>query len=278
MKIITLLENTQESGSSLIAKHGLSLYIETEEKKILFDTGPDASFLENAQSLGVDLKEVDFLVISHAHDDHGGGLAEFLKVNIKAQVYLSLYAQGEYFIQRAGKELEYIGLSQDVLQTYGQRVQFIDTKTEIAPGITLLRNSEHSTFKPSAILLKKEEGILVEDTFEHELIMVIEDKEVLHVFTGCSHSGIINMVLSVEKVFPGKKIQTLTGGFHLMNTSTGGMREKEETVKNIAEDLRQHDIAQIYTGHCTGTEALGVLQGVLGNRIYGIWTGKKITV
>lgn len=275
MKIITLLENTMEPDSSLIAKHGLSLYIETEEKKLLFDVGPDATFLENAQALGVDINKVDALVISHAHHDHGGGLEEFLKINSKAQVYISNYAQEEYFLQREG-DLEYIGLNQEVLQTYCGRIEYIGEKTAISLGITLLRNTEHSTFKPSALLLKKEEGIVVEDTFDHELIMVIEEQDVLHVFTGCSHNGIINMVMSVEKEFPGKKIQTLIGGFHLMNTNTGKMREKESAVKGIAESLQEHDINQIYTGHCTGIEALEVLQEVLGKRISVIWTGKKI--
>lgn len=277
MRIITLLENTLSPGMSLIAKHGLSIYIETEEKKLLFDVGPDEAFLENAQAMGVDLSKVDILVISHAHQDHGGGLEEFLKINTKAQVYLSTYVQEEYYVQRASGELKYIGLSQDVLQTYSERVQYIGERTTtISSGITLLPNTEHATFKPSAILLKKEEGILVEDSYEHELILVIEEKEVLHVFTGCSHNGIINMVMSVKKEFPGRKIQTLIGGFHIMNTSTGEMREKEETVRDIAEALREHDIDQIYTGHCTGVEALGVMQKILGKQISDISSGKKI--
>jgi len=179
MKIITLLENTLELDSSLIAKHGLSLYIEIKDKRLLFDVGPDASFLENAQTLGIDLSKVDILVISHAHGDHGGGLEEFLKINTKAQVYLNTYAQGEYFIQREGKELEYIGINHAVLQTYRERIHYIKEKTEISSGITLLRNTEHSTFKPSAILLKKEEGILVEDSYEHEIIMVIKEIDVM---------------------------------------------------------------------------------------------------
>lgn len=277
IKIITLLENTQEPGSSLITKHGLSLYIETEEQKLLFDTGPDDSFLQNAKELEVDLTEVDMLVISHAHYDHGGGLEEFLKINSKAKVYLSPYVQGEYYAQRGKTEFQYIGLNQAVLETYRSRLTYIGEKTTISLGITLLTVTEHSTFLPRALLLQKKDGILVKDSFEHELIMVIEEKGLRHVFTGCSHNGILNMVQSVEKEFRSRRIQTLIGGFHLINTKTGRMGEEEETVKDIAEALLKHDISKIYTGHCTGTEALGVLQGVLGEKIKGISTGKFIS-
>ncbi len=282
MKVITLLENTSQPGSALIAKHGLSLYIETEDKKLLFDTGPDASFLQNSQSLGVDLTTVDIAVISHSHYDHGGGLEDFLKINQKAQVYLSPYAKGEYYARRAGDQMVYIGLNHEVLERYQNRIHYIDKNIVISPGITLLPNTEHSTFKPSAILYKKWEGVLVEDTYDHELIMVIQEKnpagkEILHVFTGCSHNGVINMVLSVKKDFPDHEIQTLIGGFHLMNTTTGGMKEDEATVLGIAISLLKSDINAIYTGHCTGLEALRILEQVLEDKISCLTTGRTIT-
>lgn len=276
MEVIILLENSVEHNSSLLSRHGLSLYIDTGKEKLLFDTGPDDTFVHNAQELGVDLSQVDMLVISHAHHDHGGGLEAFLEINSKARVFISPYVLGEYYAQRGENEYQYIGLDQRVLEAGRERITYIQENREIAPGITLLKTTEHSTFQPSAILLRKRDGILEKDTFEHELIMVIEDRGKLHVFTGCSHNGIINMVLSVEKEFPGQKIQTLVGGFHLMNTKTNKMAEEEQTVKDLASILREHNIEGIYTGHCTGTEALTVLQGVLGGRINGISTGKKI--
>ena len=78
IRIVVLLENTKES-SNLKCKHGLSLYAETEAHKILFDTGPNALFLKNAEVLGVDIADIDIAVISHGHVDHCGGLKCFLK-------------------------------------------------------------------------------------------------------------------------------------------------------------------------------------------------------
>ena len=88
MKIITLVEN-RTTSKEYKCKHGLSLYIETSNQKILFDMGPNNYYLQNAKKLDVKIEDVDLAVISHGHFDHGGGLGSFLKVNDKAKVYLS---------------------------------------------------------------------------------------------------------------------------------------------------------------------------------------------
>ena len=93
MKITVLLENTA-CRADLCAAHGLSLYIEACGRRVLFDMGPDEGFLQNAGSLGVDLTAVDLAVLSHGHDDHGGGLAAFCRVNPTAPVYVHRRALG----------------------------------------------------------------------------------------------------------------------------------------------------------------------------------------
>lgn len=93
-----LLENDLER-EGLMNAHGISFYIETEKKKILFDFGPDDSFRKNSEILGIDLKEVDLAILSHGHRDHGGGLSEFLHYNKKAKVYI----QEEAFLPHYSK-------------------------------------------------------------------------------------------------------------------------------------------------------------------------------
>ena len=87
MIIKTLVENTALS-KNFGSEHGLSLYIEANSHKILFDVGASELFLENAKKLNVDISEVDYLIISHGHYDHGGGLRAFLRENTKAEVFL----------------------------------------------------------------------------------------------------------------------------------------------------------------------------------------------
>jgi 7,8-dihydropterin-6-yl-methyl-4-(beta-D-ribofuranosyl)aminobenzene 5'-phosphate synthase len=91
MNIITLMDNRIDheiKNKHLESQHGLSMHIETKEHHILFDTGQNAKFINNAKILGVDLTKVDICVISHGHYDHGGGLKAFLKLNNHAKVYM----------------------------------------------------------------------------------------------------------------------------------------------------------------------------------------------
>ncbi|MEE1072178.1 MAG: MBL fold metallo-hydrolase, partial [Cellulosilyticum sp.] len=96
MKVYSLIENVPY-GLDDQYEHGLSLYIETNNHKILFDTGQTGAFIENAKRLGVKLEEINLVVLSHGHYDHTGGLQAFLKVNSQAPIYLSTYAFGEHY-------------------------------------------------------------------------------------------------------------------------------------------------------------------------------------
>ena len=110
MKITVLMENTAVSERYL-CRHGLSLYIETQRHKVLFDMGPDASFLENAKRLGVDISQVDVAFLSHGHYDHGGGLSAFLQENSRADVHVQAGVFGKYYAHDAHpKRIRYIGL------------------------------------------------------------------------------------------------------------------------------------------------------------------------
>jgi hypothetical protein len=94
------------SKSELVAEHGLSLYIETDHKKIIFDTGQTGHFILNAEKLGIDIRDVDYLILSHGHYDHTGGLKKFLEINSKAAVL----AKEEIFIPKFSGKTRYIGL------------------------------------------------------------------------------------------------------------------------------------------------------------------------
>ena len=92
MKVVILMENST-CRDAVACAHGLSMYIETDKHKILFDMGPDAQFIDNAKALSVDLTQVDIAFLSHAHNDHCGGLEAFLKLNDRAKVYMQTWVK-----------------------------------------------------------------------------------------------------------------------------------------------------------------------------------------
>lgn len=283
MEITTLVENNLVSCQTEIYKdlrsqHGLSLYIEGLDKKILFDTGKDDLFYKNAKILGLDISKVDYLVLSHAHYDHVGGLEKFLKINKVAKVIVNSESKGEVYSKRLGI-YKYIGIKKELLEEYTDRFIFIEKGFKLDENISFMMNTHHEglSLKGNSHLYKKSREGCILDDFSHELIMVVEEiKDRLIVFTGCSHGGILNMLKSVEDKYPNKKIEGLIGGFHLQNNITKNLAEPRERVINIGEKLMK--VPHIYTGHCTGKKGFNVLKEVLGDQIEEFNTGKVFEI
>ena len=133
MKITTLLEN-KTTCDALRCEHGLSLYIETAKHKILFDSGASDAFWENAKALGIDLAQVDIAFLSHAHNDHCGGLLTFLRGNRTAKVYLQKEAFGDYYVVTPTK-CAFIGLDPK-LHEYADRFVMAEGVTKLDEELT----------------------------------------------------------------------------------------------------------------------------------------------
>jgi len=282
VRIVTLTENTKPGGrEDLTAEHGLSLYVEHAGKRILFDSGATEAFRRNAERLGVSIPEVDAAVLSHHHYDHGGGLPYFLEANQKARVYLRKCEEGDYTFRAFGIMRKHIGLDREMFQKYPGRFEFVERDTEILPGVFVLTGigKRYPLPKGNRRLFVERAGVCTRDGFEHEQMMVIEAEAGLVAFTGCSHSGILNMVEAVARQFPGVAIQAVLGGFHLVgipmwNTMAGRKREVEE----IGQEMLRYGIGKVYTGHCTGMKAYRVLAGVMGERLEYLTTGSQVVL
>ena len=123
MRVIVLAENT--GCETCPGEHGLSLFIEHNGYKILLDAGKSPLFAENAQTLGVDLKSVDFAVLSHSHYDHADGFDTFFEINDTAGLYVREGA-GETYFSKHGEELRYIGPKKGMLKQYQDRIVLVD--------------------------------------------------------------------------------------------------------------------------------------------------------
>jgi len=220
MKITVLTENLvcKSDSLSLKAENGLSLFIEINERKILFDTGQSDVFIHNARKMGIDLSQVDYLIISHGHSDQGGGLKHFQKINLKAKVFMHINAAKKYYTQILVSSPYSERLDQKT-NAQNRRIYFIDEDTQIEDNIILVEGFTkvfpRSDF--SKALFVKTENRIIADKFNHELVMLLIENDEIVLFSGCSHSEIINILDEVKLYSKTMKIKATFGGFHISN-------------------------------------------------------------
>lgn len=266
MKITTLIENLVYQPG-LVAEHGLSFYLEGYNKKILFDTGQSDRFIQNASVLGINICDVDALVISHGHYDHTGGFEAFLKLNSNAAIYMKQSAMDAKF---HGKN-RFIGTSVDSL-LLKNRIHLVEEITEIDKGVFImpnipLINSEDSGFKDFFI---KDGDFLENDTFKDELFLTIIRSNKLSIVSSCSHRGITNMISEAVKSFI-LSIDLVLGGFHLKNCS-------QEQYNEIVEFLCEIKPERLGVSHCTGIEQYFKLKRDCPFNVFYNMTGNRINI
>jgi 7,8-dihydropterin-6-yl-methyl-4-(beta-D-ribofuranosyl)aminobenzene 5'-phosphate synthase len=140
MKITVLIDNKPGTGQALHSEHGLSFWIETGGINILLDTGASGLYAENAARLGIDISQASYLVLSHAHADHTGGLANFLDINSKATVVLSENTRNCYCYSYKTGIKRNISMEHNHLHGINGRLKYISSSFNIAPGIACLGN------------------------------------------------------------------------------------------------------------------------------------------
>ncbi len=260
MKITTLIENTT-CFPELAAEHGLSLLVETDRCRFLFDAGQTDSFADNAKKLGIDLSTADFAVLSHGHYDHGGGMMKFLERNRRAKLYLREDAFGCY----CNGTQKYIGLD-DRLRQSGRLVLTGDEHV-IAPGLTLHSCNDLPRLVPTDPfgLTEQVGSDFLPDRFLHEQYLLIEEGDKRVLLSGCAHKGILNIL---EWFRP----DVLVGGFHFKQIDPESPR-----LRAYGEAMAKYDTV-FYTGHCTGQAQFQVLQTILGDRLHPISTGTVVEI
>ncbi len=277
MEVVCLIEN-QKEDSRLETEHGLSLFIDTGEKKILFDTGATGKLVENARLMDVALEEVDLIIISHGHYDHGGGMESFFKVNHDAQVYMCHGADKKHLRVDADSS-KYIGLDEEVLEENSHRIHFIDGSFQLEKNLHILTSIKQTHTLPAGnqLLFEVSDSNLVQDKFSHELVMVLEKENGVVVFTGCSHNGILNILDTVVEHFPNTPILAVFGGLHIMIPPDDLVVDTVQ-LELIATNLFHYPIGKIYTGHCTGIKGYQFLKRILDDEIEYFATGSRITI
>lgn len=272
MVITTLVENTSLL-KEFKCKHGLSLHIKTNKHNILFDLGSNGLFIENAIKLNIDISDVDILVISHGHKDHGGALKLFLQHNSKAKIYINKDAFNKYYTSVLGALKFYVGLD-DRLQ-FNERIIFTEDIFQIDEDICLFSNvpKKYETSNLNDSLFIKIDGKYYKDDFTHEQSLLIRENDKYILIAGCAHKGIVNIIDKAEEIMD-SNLSTVIGGFHLFNP-VNKKSESLEFISNIAKNLNNKNTI-FYTCHCTGNKAFYILKENLKDKIMYLSTGQVI--
>lgn len=270
-----LVENTTCSPD-YVARHGLSLYIEAHGRRILFDLGPDASFLKNAGKMGIDISAVDTVVISHGHFDHGGGLSTFLKNNDKARIYVREGAFEKHFSRIAALPVP-IGIDRSLMDNpriiTTSEICIIDEGISLFSGVTGRRLFSSA----NGNLLERTKKGLKRDSFAHEQNLVISTSSGDVLITGCSHNGIVNIIDRYRDIYgSGRHLSTVIGGFHLYSKGSGHY-ESPELVCDLASELSSIGAA-FHTCHCTGPQAYENMKSIMGDRLSCLRTGDSVSL
>lgn len=249
--ITALMDNKPTENKALIAEHGLSLYVQHNGKRILFDCGSGANPLHNAHRLGVDLKDLDAVVLSHSHYDHAAGFRDLTEQGLGSR---ELYTGEHFFEPKYARDgVRYTDLSagfdKDFLTQNHICHHTVEDCQEIFPGVWLISRFPriYDFEKIAPRFVRRVEDHFVQDDFCDELCMALEVPGGVAVLVGCSHPGILNMITHVRQTL-GKPVKAVFGGTHLVEADEGRIRL-------TVEKLREMGLEILGLSHCSGDGA-----------------------
>ena len=255
-KLTVIVDNISNEG--MCGEWGLSILAEYKDRKILIDTGGSALFLDNMRKLGIDVNDIDYGVLSHAHYDHANGMPAFFENNSHAKFYLREDA-AENCYKKKFIFHKYIGLPRNVLRDYPDRIEKVSGDYRLMEGAFLIPHKTGGLAEVGKreLMYRKISAGWIPDDFSHEQSLVLDTDKGLVIINSCSHGGAVNIINEVRDTFPGKHVYGLIGGFHLFN-------KKDDDIRNVARKIKETGIDYICTGHCTGQRAFDILKEELG--------------
>lgn len=268
MEIKVLIDNISSSCPSLLVEHGLSIYFEIDGYKWLMDLGASSKYSQNAREMGIDISDIDYVILSHAHRDHTGGLSDFLTRNIKAKIYLSSSIQGNYYFStRRGLKRD-ISIDHTLFEKNSHRFIPIISNLKISSNVSIISNIPHPYPEPIA-----NKTLLVNnkpDSFEHEVFLSITTTKGIVILSACSHHGILNTLSANGS----HNILAYIGGTHLLDSKEDKEYEKEENLKEIAHQIKSlYPSLHLISGHCTGKDAQRVFSEILKDKFSLFYSG-----
>lgn len=271
-ELTVLCDNQAKEGFQ--AEHGLSILINTPDLKILFDTGTGQTLLHNAKTAGISLGQIDYLVLSHGHSDHTGGIPEVLNRNEHMMIAAHPQCLISRFSKHKDKPVSSIGMQANVVahlqgylslqQKYHTSPLFLDEHVGVTGEIPRVCHWEDTG------------GPFYLDAEGHYADVIPDDQAIwittwagVVIIVGCCHSGLENTISYIQKVSGETRIAGIIGGLHLVQSSKTRSKKTQEFLKRIAPDF-------MYVGHCTSSEFIDSLKKTLpSSRVEPLQAGKK---
>ena len=275
MKIINLIEDTN-GREECVAAHGLSFYVETKKHKLLLDLGPSSQTIDNAKELGINLTEIDTVVLSHGHYDHSGGIIPFTMINDRAKIYFQESAKEDYYADDgldAKERYRYIGIDKTIVSLPQAKILNGDAIIDDEIEVFTIKERSHKLPSTNKNLLIKKDGELKRDDFGHEHFLVIREEGKSVLLSGCAHNGILSILDAYIDKFK-EAPDLVVSGFHLMKKTEYNENEIEE-IKGIAEELKKYP-SRFVTCHCTSVPAYEIMKPVLGEQLEYVHSGEEI--
>jgi len=268
MRITILVDNNTVIDQYYIGEPAACYYIEDGERRVLLDTGYSDVFMRNAKSLNIDLSVVTDVVISHGHDDHTGGLRYF--TSSFGSKTINLLAHPDAFQDRFDNDLP-IGCPVE-LPKLEESFNLKLTKEPYAISDRLMFLGEIPSYNDferiGPVGLIKENGISREDFVLDDSALAYHGTQGLFIITGCSHSGICNIIEHAKRVSGEQRIAGVLGGFHIFDVS-------EQLAKTI-DYFAANGIHTLYPCHCVSFAAKAEIHKKIP--IHEVGVGLRITV
>lgn len=270
---ITVLADNTVGSVGMLAEHGLSLLIEADGRKILFDTGQGRVLRENLSTLGISLDPLDAVVLSHGHYDHTGGLSFVLQNSLPKAVFVHPAALGPKFAKSEPPPFRSIGIpapSRDALNALLDRVVWTRGATQVVPGVWCtgeIPRANGQTSNEHSFYLD-EEGREPDPLLDDQALW-IETERGLVVVAGCAHAGVVNTVDHICSLSGHPEIHALIGGLHLGRAS-------HKQLEAMGSSLGRRNFQHLAPCHCTGMGAHAYLRARFHSLVLDVGSGNRL--
>lgn len=272
MRITILIDNRHTSG--LESEHGLCLFVETTTHKILVDTGLSGKAFDNAEKLGININDVDLLLLSHGHIDHTGGLRRFLEINQKAKIIASHHIPDTKYWSNRGGKFHSLSPDEELIRNYINRFILITDNYVINNDIGIIIPKKAHNPKPQGnrYLFVSDGDKMIPYTASDELALSVVEDGRLVIISPCSHQGLLNIADNCCNAMNCSYIAAFVGGLHLLDGES-------DDVTSIASQINLlYPQMHLYTSHCTGRDACTILQEGFKDRFHVFTTGEGINI